>query len=126
MVQVGIIMGSDSDLPVMSEAAKVLDSFGIEYELTIVSAHRTPDKMYEYASTAQERGLKVIIAGAGGAAHLPGMTAAITTLPVIGVPVKTRALSGVSIPLYRCQVVFLLLQLLLTEQKMQAYLQCKC
>ena len=73
----------------------VLDSFGIEYELTIVSAHRTPDKMYEYASTAQERGLKVIIAGAGGAAHLPGMTAAITTLPVIGVPVKTRALSGV-------------------------------
>ena len=86
MVQVGIIMGSDSDLPVMSEAAKVLDSFGIEYELTIVSAHRTPDKMYEYASTAQERGLKVIIAG---------MTAAITTLPVIGVPVKTRALSGV-------------------------------
>ena len=93
MVQVGIIMGSDSDLPVMSEAAKVLDSFGIEYELTIVSAHRTPDKMYEYASTAQERGLKVIIAG--GAAHLPGMTAAITTLPVIGVPVKTRALSGV-------------------------------
>ena len=92
MVQVGIIMGSDSDLPVMSEAAKVLDSFGIEYELTIVSAHRTPDKMYEYASTAQERGLKVIIAGAGG---LPGMTAAITTLPVIGVPVKTRALSGV-------------------------------
>lgn len=95
MVQVGIIMGSDSDLPVMSEAAKVLDSFGIEYELTIVSAHRTPDKMYEYASTAQERGLKVIIAGAGGAAHLPGMTAAITTLPVIGVPVKTRALSGV-------------------------------
>ena len=95
MVQVGIIMGSDSDLPVMSEAAKVLDSFGIEYELTIVSAHRTPDKMYEYASTAQERGLKVIIAGAGGAAHLPGMTAAITTLSVIGVPVKTRALSGV-------------------------------
>ena len=95
MVQVGIIMGSDSDLPVMSEAAKVLDSFGIEYELTIVSAHRTPYKMYEYASTAQERGLKVIIAGAGGAAHLPGMTAAITTLPVIGVPVKTRALSGV-------------------------------
>lgn len=95
MVQVGIIMGSDSDLPVMSEAAKILDFFGVEYELTIVSAHRTPDKMYEYASTAQERGLKVIIAGAGGAAHLPGMTAAITTLPVIGVPVKTRALSGV-------------------------------
>lgn len=95
MVQVGIIMGSDSDLPVMSEAAKVLDEFGVEYELTVVSAHRTPDRMYEYAKTAKKRGLKLIIAGAGGAAHLPGMTAAITTLPVIGVPIKTRALSGV-------------------------------
>lgn len=95
MVMVGIIMGSDSDLPVMSEAAKVLDEFGVEYELTVVSAHRTPDRMYEYAKTAKERGLKLIIAGAGGAAHLPGMTAAITTLPVIGVPIKTRALSGV-------------------------------
>lgn len=95
MPQVGIIMGSDSDLPVMAEAAKVLDDFGIDYELTIVSAHRTPDKMYEYAKTARQRGLKIIIAGAGGAAHLPGMTAAITDLPVIGVPVKTRTLSGV-------------------------------
>ncbi len=95
MVQVGIIMGSDSDLPVMSEAAKVLDEFGVEYELTVVSAHRTPDRMYEYAKSAKDRGLKLIIAGAGGAAHLPGMTAAITTLPVIGVPIKTRALSGV-------------------------------
>lgn len=95
MVKVGIIMGSDSDLPVMSEAAKVLDEFGVEYELTVVSAHRTPDRMYEYAKSAKERGLKLIIAGAGGAAHLPGMTAAITTLPVIGVPIKTRALSGV-------------------------------
>lgn len=95
MAAVGIIMGSDSDLPVMSEAAKVLDEFGIEYELTVVSAHRTPDRMYEYAKTAKERGLKLIIAGAGGAAHLPGMTAAITTLPVIGVPIKTRALSGI-------------------------------
>ena len=105
MVQVGIIMGSDSDLPVMSEAAKVLDSFGIEYELTIVSAHRTPDKMYEYASTAQERGLKVIIAGAGGAAHLPGMTAAIRALSGVdslysivqmpgGIPVATVAING--------------------------------
>lgn len=94
-LKVGIIMGSDSDLPVMSEAAKVLDEFGVEYELTVVSAHRTPQKMYEYASTAKDRGLKVIIAGAGGAAHLPGMTAAISSLPVIGVPVKTRALSGV-------------------------------
>lgn len=94
-IKVGIIMGSDSDLPVMSEAAKVLDEFGVGYELTVVSAHRTPQKMYDYAISAKERGLKVIIAGAGGAAHLPGMTAAITSLPVIGVPVKTRALSGV-------------------------------
>ncbi len=95
MAKVGIIMGSDSDLPVMSEAAKVMEEFGVDYELTVVSAHRTPDRMYEYARTAKERGLKLIIAGAGGAAHLPGMTAAITSLPVIGVPVKTRALSGV-------------------------------
>lgn len=95
MADVGIIMGSDSDLPVMAEAAKVLDEFGVSYELTVVSAHRTPDRMYDYAKSAKDRGLKVIIAGAGGAAHLPGMTAAITTLPVIGVPVKTRALSGV-------------------------------
>lgn len=94
-IKVGIIMGSDSDLPVMSEAAKVLDEFGVGYELTVVSAHRTPQKMYDYALSAKERGLKLIIAGAGGAAHLPGMTAAITSLPVIGVPVKTRALSGV-------------------------------
>lgn len=95
MADIGIIMGSDSDLPVMSEAAKVLDDFGVSYELTIVSAHRTPDRMYEYAKTAKDRGIKLIIAGAGGAAHLPGMTAAITTLPVIGVPVKTKALNGV-------------------------------
>ncbi|MBR1736266.1 MAG: 5-(carboxyamino)imidazole ribonucleotide mutase [Firmicutes bacterium] len=95
MMKVGIIMGSDSDLPVMSEAAKVLDELKVEYELTIISAHRTPDRMYDYAKTARERGINVIIAGAGGAAHLPGMTAALTTLPVIGVPVKTKALSGV-------------------------------
>ena len=95
MADVGIIMGSDSDLPVMQDAAKILEDFGVDYEISIVSAHRTPKKMYEYAETAAERGLKVIIAGAGGAAHLPGMTAAISTLPVIGVPIKTRALSGV-------------------------------
>lgn len=95
MVQVGIIMGSDSDLPVMSNAAKILDDLGVEYELTIVSAHRTPDKLVEYAKTAKERGLKVIIAGAGGAAHLPGMVASMTTLPVVGVPVQTKALGGV-------------------------------
>ncbi len=93
--KVGIIMGSDSDLPVMSAAAKMLDDLGVAYELTIVSAHRTPDRLCEYAKTAQERGIKVIIAGAGGAAHLPGMTAAMTVLPVIGVPVQTKALSGV-------------------------------
>lgn len=86
---VGIIMGSKSDLPVMQAAADMLEEFNIPYELTIVSAHRTPQRMIEYAETARERGLKVIIAGAGGAAHLPGMVASITTLPVIGVPVKS-------------------------------------
>ncbi len=92
---IGVIMGSDSDLPVMQEAAKVLDEFDIPYELTIVSAHRTPERMFEYAKTAHERGLKIIIAGAGGAAHLPGMIAAITTLPVIGVPIQSKTMSGV-------------------------------
>ena len=86
---VGIIMGSQSDLKVMKDAAEILDELGVSYELTIVSAHRTPLRMVEYASTAKDRGLKVIIAGAGGAAHLPGMVASITTLPVIGVPVKS-------------------------------------
>lgn len=86
---VGIIMGSKSDLPIMQEAAEVLDSLGIAYEITVVSAHRTPQRMFDYASTAVSRGLRVIIAGAGGAAHLPGMTASITPLPVIGVPIKS-------------------------------------
>jgi 5-(carboxyamino)imidazole ribonucleotide mutase len=86
---VGIVMGSDSDLPVMKPAAEVLETFGIPYELTIVSAHRTPDRLADYAKEAAGRGLKTIIAGAGGAAHLPGMLASITTLPVIGVPVKS-------------------------------------
>jgi len=85
----GIIMGSDSDLNIMQAAADMLKEFGIAYELTVVSAHRTPMRMVEYASTAKERGLKVIIAGAGGAAHLPGMVASITALPVIGVPIKS-------------------------------------
>src|SRR5436190_14990487 len=86
---VGIIMGSDSDLEVMEASAKILKEFDIAFELTIVSAHRTPQRMTEYASTAKQRGLKVIIAGAGGAAHLPGMVASLTTLPVIGVPIKS-------------------------------------
>ncbi len=86
---VGIIMGSKSDLPVMEQAALALDEFGIEYEISIVSAHRTPDKMFEYAQSAASPGLQVIIAGAGGAAHLPGMVASITPLPVIGVPIKS-------------------------------------
>ncbi|MGC9108902.1 MAG: 5-(carboxyamino)imidazole ribonucleotide mutase [Caldimicrobium sp.] len=93
-MKVGIIMGSDSDLPVMKEAAEVLEEFGVPYEITVVSAHRTPERMYEYAKTAEERGIEVIIAGAGGSAHLPGMTASLTTLPVIGVPVMTKALKG--------------------------------
>ena len=92
---IGIVMGSDSDLPVMQPAADILKYFEIPFELTVVSAHRTPDRMFSYAKTARERGLKVIIAGAGGAAHLPGMIASITTLPVIGVPVKsTNSIDG--------------------------------
>jgi len=87
---VGIIMGSKSDLPIMQEAIDILTELGIAHEVEIVSAHRTPERMYEYAKTAEERGIRVIIAGAGGAAHLPGMTASITPLPVIGVPVKSR------------------------------------
>lgn len=87
---VGIIMGSTSDLPIMQDAADVLKELGVEFEIDIVSAHRTPEKMFDYAKSAAQRGLKVIIAGAGGAAHLPGMTASLTPLPVIGVPVKSR------------------------------------
>ena len=90
MNKVGIIMGSKSDLPVMQDAIDILNGFGIESEVNIVSAHRTPDKMFKYANNARDNGIKVIIAGAGGAAHLPGMVASITTLPVIGVPVKSR------------------------------------
>jgi 5-(carboxyamino)imidazole ribonucleotide mutase len=89
MAKVGIIMGSKSDLPIMQEAAEMLEMFGIAYEMNIVSAHRTPDLMVEYARDARKRGINVIIAGAGGAAHLPGMTASLTALPVIGVPIKS-------------------------------------
>lgn len=94
-MKVGIIMGSKSDWPTMKLAAEMLDRFNVPYETKVVSAHRTPHLLAEYAESAKERGLKVIIAGAGGAAHLPGMTAAYTSLPVLGVPVQSRALSGV-------------------------------
>ncbi|MCE7057876.1 5-(carboxyamino)imidazole ribonucleotide mutase [Algoriphagus sp. AGSA1] len=87
--QVGVIMGSQSDLPIMAEAAEMLEQLGVSYELTVVSAHRTPERMIDYAHSARERGIKVIVAGAGGAAHLPGMVASMTSLPVIGVPIKS-------------------------------------
>lgn len=95
LVQVGIVMGSDSDLSVMADAARALESFGISFELTVVSAHRTPERLREYARGAHARGIRVIIAGAGGAAHLPGMLAAFSPLPIIGVPVQSKALSGI-------------------------------
>ena len=95
MAKVGIVMGSDSDMPVMSKAADMLEKFGIDYEMTIISAHREPDVFFEYAKTAEEKGFKVIIAGAGMAAHLPGMCAAIFPMPVIGIPMKTSDLGGV-------------------------------
>ncbi|MDO4907390.1 5-(carboxyamino)imidazole ribonucleotide mutase [Neisseria sp.] len=94
MAQIGIIMGSNSDWPVMEHAARFLKEFGVEYEARVVSAHRTPDLMFEYAETARARGIKAIIAGAGGAAHLPGMVAAKTTVPVLGVPVPGKYLRG--------------------------------
>ena len=92
--KIGIIMGSQSDWPTMKHAANILDELAVAHECKIVSAHRTPDRMYEYARAAKENGLKVIIAGAGGAAHLPGMTAALTPIPVLGVPIQSKALSG--------------------------------
>jgi len=94
-VKVGIIMGSQSDWPTMREAAQILEDLGVAFETRIVSAHRTPDRLWEYGKTAAERGLQVIIAGAGGAAHLPGMMASKTRIPVVGVPIQTRVLSGV-------------------------------
>ena len=94
MKKVGIVMGSDSDMPVMSKAAAILDKLGVEYEMKIISAHREPDVFFEYAKTAEEKGFKVIIAGAGMAAHLPGMCAAIFPMPVIGIPMHTTSLGG--------------------------------
>ena len=104
LIKVGIIMGSQSDWPTMREAADILDQLGVPYEAKIVSAHRTPDRLWEYGKTAVDRGLQVIIAGAGGAAHLPGMAAAFTSLPVLGVPVKSKALNGVDSLLSICQM----------------------
>ena len=95
MAKVGIVMGSDSDMPVMSKAADILDKFGIDYEMTIISAHREPDIFFEWAKSAEEKGIKVIIAGAGKAAHLPGMCAALFPMPVVGIPMKTSDLGGV-------------------------------
>jgi 5-(carboxyamino)imidazole ribonucleotide mutase len=95
MIRVGIIMGSDSDLPVMKEATTILNQMGVETETTVVSAHRTPERLFEYAEHAADRGICVIIAGAGGAAHLPGMVASMTHLPVIGVPVQSKTMSGI-------------------------------
>lgn len=94
MAKVGIVMGSDSDMPVMSKAADMLEKFGIDYEMTVISAHREPDVFFEYAKTAEQKGFKVIIAGAGMAAHLPGMCAAIFPMPVIGIPMHTASLGG--------------------------------
>lgn len=94
MAKVGIVMGSDSDMPIMAKAADILEELGIDYEMTIISAHREPDVFFEYAKTAEEKGFKVIIAGAGMAAHLPGMCAAIFPMPVIGIPMHTTSLGG--------------------------------
>ena len=95
MAKVGIVMGSDSDMPIMAKAADILDKLGVSYEMTIISAHREPDVFFEYAKSAESKGIEVIIAGAGGAAHLPGMCAAMFPLPVIGVPIHTKSLGGV-------------------------------
>lgn len=104
MPRIGIIMGSTSDYEVMKDACEMLDKFNVSYEKKVVSAHRTPELLFSYAKEAEDRGLELIIAGAGGAAHLPGMVAAITTLPVIGVPVKSRTLNGVDSLLSICQM----------------------
>ena len=95
MAKVGIVMGSDSDMPIMAKAAEILDKFGIDYEMTIISAHREPDIFFEWAKSAEEKGIRVIIAGAGKAAHLPGMCAALIPMPVVGIPMKTSDLGGV-------------------------------
>ena len=124
MALVGIVMGSDSDMPVMAKAADILDKLGVSYEMTIISAHREPDVFFEYAKTAEEKGFKVIIAGAGMAAHLPGMCAAIFPMPVIGIPMHTTSLGGRD-SLYSIVQISQLQQLLLMAVPMQVYLQLK-
>ena len=124
MAQVGIVMGSDSDMPVMAKAADILEELGISYEMKIISAHREPDVFFEYAKSAEEKGFKVIIAGAGMAAHLPGMCAAIFPMPVIGIPMHTTSLGGRdSLPSFRCPAEFRWLRWRLTEEQMQVFLQ---
>ena len=104
MAKVGIVMGSDSDMPVMAKAAEILDKFGIDYEMTIISAHREPDIFFDWAKSAEEKGIRVIIAGAGKAAHLPGMCAALFPMPVVGIPMKTSDLGGVDSIYYIVQM----------------------
>ena len=119
MAKVGIVMGSDSDMPIMSKAADILEKLGIDYEIKIISAHREPDVFFEYAKTAEEKGFKVIIAGAGMAAHLPGMCAAIFPMPVIGIPMHTTSLGG------RCRQESRLQQSLSTEAQTQDFWQLR-
>ena len=128
MPMVGIVMGSDSDLKVMSSAAAMLEELGIEYEMRIISAHREPDLLIEWTRTAKDRGIKVMIAGAGMAAALPGMCAALFPLPVIGVPLSGKNLEGMDavFPLCRCLPEFLLQPLPLTERRTRPFLQRKC
>ena len=114
---VGIIIGSDSDLGVMSKTAEILDKLEIPYEFSIISAHRTPDRMYEYARQARKRGLKAIIAGAGGAAHVPGMVAAMTTVPVIGVPIQAKALDGMDALFSICHAGILAAKIIATNDE---------
>ena len=123
MAQVGIVMGSDSDMPVMSKAADILEELGISYEMKIISAHREPDVFFEYAKTAEDKGFKVIIAGAGMAAHLPGMCAAIFPMPVIGIPMHTTSLGGRDslYSIVQMPSVFRLQLLQLTAEQMQGF-----
>ena len=122
MAKVGIVMGSDSDMPVMAKAADILEKLGIDYEMTIISAHREPDVFFEYAKSAEAKGFKVIIAGAGMAAHLPGMCAAIFPMPVIGIPMHSADATPCT-PSYRCRPAFRLPQWRSTAVQMQDYLQ---